>query len=354
MVTSSYPKFPGDVTAPFIESIAPRCRGARPPRGRRAAPPSRAARGRRTSPCSFLPTAMRRSSAGASGATRRACAATCACARAPFSWRPSWRSPCGRSCAARLRRDALRRRARALGGPQRRPRGATSCAATACRWSISLHGSDVFLAETLLPARVLAPHALRAGRRGDRVQRGPAPARGAPGRAAERTRTVPYGVDAWTAADVDVAAVRARLGVPPEATFVLGLGPPGREEGLRVPDRGRGDTSRGVHVALAGDGDLRRELEAQAQSTRRAGAPGGRPRPRFGGGGPGSGRRSWSSPPSSIGRVTSTDCPTCCSRRWRRGAPSSPRAWRASRTSCTDGVDGLLVPEKDPPRWPRR
>ena len=165
---------------------------------------------------------------------------------------------------------------------------------------VSLHGSDVFVAETLLPARVLARRALRqAGavtacsedlhRRALRLGARP-----------ERTRTVPYGVDSLDAAGVDVAAVRARLGAPPGATLVLALGRLVEKKGFaylvdaaaRVP---------GVHVALAGDGDLRTELAAR---TATAGAPVrlvGRPRP----------RRRWP-PPSPP--PTSWSCPSVVDR----------------------------------------
>jgi glycosyltransferase involved in cell wall biosynthesis len=134
---------------------------------------------------------------------------------------------------------------------------------------VSLHGSDVFVAETLLPARILARHALgqaaavtacsedlrqRALRLGARP---------------ERTRTVPYGVDRMDAPGVDVDAVRARLGAPPGTTLVLALGRLVEKKGFsylvdaaaRVP---------GVHIALAGEGDLRTELAAR---TATAGAP---------------------------------------------------------------------------------
>jgi glycosyltransferase involved in cell wall biosynthesis len=127
---------------------------------------------------------------------------------------------------------------------------------------VSCHGSDVFVAETLLPARVLARRALRqAGavtacsddlhRRALRLGARP-----------ERTRTVPYGVDALDAGDMDLAEVRSELGARPGTTLVLGLGRLVEKKGFahlidaaaRVP---------GLRVAIAGEGDLRSELEAR-------------------------------------------------------------------------------------------
>src|SRR6185503_17624668 len=90
---------------------------------------------------------------------------------------------------------------------------------------VSLHGSDVFVAERLLPARVLARRALR---RAGAVTacssdlRARALRLGAP---AARARVVPYGVDAQAFSPaVRTQGLRARLGVPEDALFVLGLG----------------------------------------------------------------------------------------------------------------------------------
>ncbi|HEY6546903.1 MAG TPA: glycosyltransferase [Vicinamibacteria bacterium] len=135
---------------------------------------------------------------------------------------------------------------------------------------VSLHGSDVFLAERLLPARVLARRVLRgagvvtacSGDLRDRAL--------LLGADAKRTRLVPYGVDlAAFAPEGDpaaAAATRARLGVKDGDLFVLGLG-------RLVEKKGFADlvaaTARceGVHAVIAGQGDLRSALEAQARAT---------------------------------------------------------------------------------------
>ncbi len=267
MVTSSYPRFPGDVVAPFIESIA---RGV-------------AARGHRVDVVLPHHPDLRRP------------------AGEPVSFHPYRYAPLDRwsrwGYAQSLRRDVSVRAGAFLLAPLvafalRRivaerlretrydvvhahwvvPNGALVAGLVRTHGVplvVSLHGSDVFVAETLLPARILAARTLRqAGavtacsedlhRRALRLGARP-----------ERTRTVPYGVDPMEAAGVDVNAVRARLGAPPAATLVVALGRLVEKKGFsyliqaaaRVP---------GVHIALAGEGDLRAELEAHVATT---GAP---------------------------------------------------------------------------------
>jgi glycosyltransferase involved in cell wall biosynthesis len=131
---------------------------------------------------------------------------------------------------------------------------------------VSLHGSDVFLAERLAPARALARRALRgagavtacSGDLRDRAIR--------LGAAPERTRTVPYGVDAAAfSPDLPSADFRRRLGVPEGALLVVAMGRLVEKKGFaslldaaaQVP---------GVHVVIAGDGDLRGDLERRARA----------------------------------------------------------------------------------------
>ena len=125
---------------------------------------------------------------------------------------------------------------------------------------MSLHGSDVFLAERLLPARILARRTLGTAAAvtacsddlRDRALR--------LGALAERTRVVPYGVDllAFTPhRDPAVtAATRAALGVKDGDLFVLGLGRLVEKKGFAdlVAAAAR---AAGVHVVIAGTGDLK-------------------------------------------------------------------------------------------------
>jgi glycosyltransferase involved in cell wall biosynthesis len=133
---------------------------------------------------------------------------------------------------------------------------------------VSLHGSDVFLAARLRPVGALARRAFaRAGAvtacsddlRARALALGAAP---------ELTHTVPYGVDLGDfAPHGDVAAVRAELGVPEGAVFVLAVGRLVEKKGFRhLVESAAG--AEGLHVVIAGAGDLRAELEALARTLR--------------------------------------------------------------------------------------
>jgi glycosyltransferase involved in cell wall biosynthesis len=126
----------------------------------------------------------------------------------------------------------------------------------------------VFLAERLAPARALARAALVAAGAvtacsGDLHRRVLAL-----GARPERTRTVPYGVDLSVfSPGRDPAGMRRRLGVAESAFFVLALGRLVEKKGFadlveaaaRVP---------GLTLVIAGDGDLRAQLEALARERR--------------------------------------------------------------------------------------
>jgi glycosyltransferase involved in cell wall biosynthesis len=130
---------------------------------------------------------------------------------------------------------------------------------------VSCHGSDVFLAERLWPARVLARRAFAAAGSvtacsGDLHRRALNL-----GAAATRTHTVPYGVD--TAAfrkSGDVRATRARLGVPDDALFVLAFGRLVEKKGFDVLVEAV-EGMPGVHVAVAGAGSLQETLQRQIE-----------------------------------------------------------------------------------------
>ncbi len=132
--------------------------------------------------------------------------------------------------------------------------------------AIGLHGSDVFLAERR-GMRRLARWAL--GRAG--VLTGSSPelvermcALGFP---AARSRVIPYGVDtARFSPDRERRALwRGRLGIGDEATVLLGVGRMAAKKGFGIlaaalpPLLG---ALPGLHVVLAGDGDLLPELAA--------------------------------------------------------------------------------------------
>ena len=135
--------------------------------------------------------------------------------------------------------------------------------------AIGLHGSDVFLAERR-GMRRLARWAL--GRAG--VLTGSSPelvericALGFP---AERSRVIPYGVDtARFSPDRERRRLwRERLGIGDEATLLLGVGRMAAKKGFGIlaaalpPLLG---ALPGLHVVLAGDGDLLPELAAATE-----------------------------------------------------------------------------------------
>jgi glycosyltransferase involved in cell wall biosynthesis len=132
---------------------------------------------------------------------------------------------------------------------------------------ISLHGSDVFMAERFAPARALARRALDAAGAvtacSDDLHR-----RGlALGARPERTRTIPYGVDVNAFAPrPDAPEVRARLGVPQDAFLVLAVGRLVEKKGFAHLVEAAARTG-GVRVVIAGEGDLRGPLELQVRAT---------------------------------------------------------------------------------------
>lgn len=134
---------------------------------------------------------------------------------------------------------------------------------------VSLHGSDVFLAERLAPARALARAALHAAGAVSACSSDLAARARALGANPARLRTVPYGVDAVAFAPRPAPGLRERFGVPPGALLVLGLGRLVEKKGFSVLLEAAARVD-GLHVVLAGEGDLAEELREQA---RRIGAP---------------------------------------------------------------------------------
>lgn len=265
MVTSSYPKHPGDVTAPFIESIALAVAGRghsvdlvlpRHPQLRRGA----------DEPVRFYPYRY-----------------------APDAW-SRWGYAQSLASDVRVRPSAYLLLPLAAAGL----RAAVGARLAAARYDVmhvhwlvpnaalvqdiarthgvplvvSLHGSDVFVAERLWPARILARRALgQAGAvtacssdlRERALALGARPA---------RTRTLPYGVDleAFRPERGD-AGWRSRLGLPAGELLVLACGRLVEKKGFRqlVEAAARAP---GIQLVIAGEGDLRAELAALIEKTR--------------------------------------------------------------------------------------
>jgi glycosyltransferase involved in cell wall biosynthesis len=132
---------------------------------------------------------------------------------------------------------------------------------------VSLHGSDVFVAERLAPARRLARAAFHASgaitacsrdlhERALRLGAHPA-----------RTRTLPYGVDVSAFSAPLRPHLREGLGVMPGEFLVLGFGRLVEKKGFRYLIEAAARVP-GVRVVIAGDGDLRAELAALGHSSR--------------------------------------------------------------------------------------
>jgi glycosyltransferase involved in cell wall biosynthesis len=133
---------------------------------------------------------------------------------------------------------------------------------------ISLHGSDVFMAEKSWLARGLARRAIRDARAitacssdlRERVLR--------LGAEAATTRTVPYGVDTQQFTPGSASpAFRARFGIASDAVLVMAMGRLVEKKGFSYLI----EAMRGLAPArliIVGAGDLRAELEQQARAAR--------------------------------------------------------------------------------------
>jgi glycosyltransferase involved in cell wall biosynthesis len=267
MLTSSYPKFPGDVTAPFIESIARGVAG----RGHAVdvvLPHHPDLRRPADDPVRFFPYRYAPDRLSIWGYAQ-SMAADVRLRRGVFLLAPLVAVAMRRALAERLgetRYDVLHvhwvvPNAALMTDLARSHR---------VPLVVSLHGSDVFVAERLRPAARLARASFAAAGAVSACSRDlheRALLLGAP---PERTRTVPYGVDVGAfSAPVPVGDVRVRLGAGPGELLVLAFGRLVEKKGFRYLVEAAARVP-GVRLAIAGEGDLRGELETLA---REQGAP---------------------------------------------------------------------------------
>lgn len=265
MVATSYPRFPGDTVGTFLEPIAHGL-AARGHQVHLVLPwHPRWQRGARDGDVHFhlfkyapLPSLNIFGYAGALEADRRLRGA--AVVAAPLALAAAWQA------VARL---ARRIDATMIHGHWVVPGGVIAAAAAGSRpLVVSLHGSDVFVAERHRLAGRAARWAF--GRAGfvtacsdDLGQR--ARALGADAR---RSATVPYGVDA-SRFRPDPAArprLRAQWGVPDDAQVVLGVGRFVSKKGFEYLIDAIARLAPGrphLRLVLAGDGDLRAAFEAR-------------------------------------------------------------------------------------------
>ncbi len=269
MVTSSYPLFEGDATAPFIEEIARGvvARGHQVdvvlpahPKLKRPDEP-----GLRFFPFSYAPLARltvwgyaqsMNADRGFKGKTLMV---------APFAALAT-----ARAIRQRLRSDSYD----IVHAHWVVPGGVLSrgpSVASGKPLVISLHGSDVFAAER---SRLVGLAARRAFRAAAVVTACSSDLRDraiALGARAESTRTVPYGVDALFFGDARSLteerreAMRRRLGVSPTQTLVVAVGRLVEKKGFAHLIEAVGSSAQ-LHLALVGDGDLHRDLEERART----------------------------------------------------------------------------------------
>ncbi len=134
---------------------------------------------------------------------------------------------------------------------------------------VSLHGSDVFVAERVRFLRGWARRTL-SGAGAITACSGDLHTRVLGlGAAADRTETIPYGVDLARFAPRPSQEVRERWGVPPVHLLVAEIGRLVEKKGFRYLVEAAARVGR-IVVVLAGDGDLRTDLEARAKAS---GAP---------------------------------------------------------------------------------
>lgn len=276
MVTSSYPKFPGDVTAPFIESIAKGvvARGHEvdvvlPHHPELQRPTSDAVR--------FFPYRYAPTDAWSVWGYAQSLESDVRVRRGAYLLAPLVALALRREVGARLRE----KRYDAVHVHWVVPNAALLTdllAAHRVPVVVSVHGSDVFVAERLGLAGALAGAAFRAAGAvtacsGDLHQRclplGASP---------ERTRTVPYGVDiemfgsepSGSVPDEERSSLRARLGGTPGRQLVFAFGRLVEKKGFRYLVEAAAGMADRLTVAIAGEGDARAALE---QTARDLGAP---------------------------------------------------------------------------------
>lgn len=260
MVTSSYPKFPGDVTAPFIESIA-RSVAARGHRVDVVLPHHPDLRRGPDEPVSFHPYRYAPRDDWSLWGYAQSLHADVKVRPAAWLLAPlaAWAL---RSAVAGLLRE---RRHDVLHVHWVVPNAAflaDLARAHGVPLVVSLHGSDVFLAERLAPARDLARAAFRQAGAVTACSEDLAERARRLGAPAARVHTVPYGVDLEAFAPPEGAGERAH-----GPLRVLALGRLVEKKGFQTLVDATAE-GRGLEVCIAGEGDLREELERLAAARR--------------------------------------------------------------------------------------
>lgn len=264
MVTTSYPRFPGDSVGTFMEPIA-RAVAARGHEVHVVAPwhplVARPAEDRGVHLHFYRYAPIRSLNVFGYAAAMRADVRLrgAAYVAAPLALAAGWYA--ARSVARRCRATVMH-------GHWVVPGGVTAAAAAPrLPLVISLHGSDVYVAETVAPARMAAREAFRRAGYVTACSDDLARRAVALGAAPDRIETVPYGVDVERFRPDPRArtARRQALGIGDRTTLVCAAGRLVRKKGfeylidamVRLP---------GAVLALAGDGTLAGELRERARS----------------------------------------------------------------------------------------
>jgi glycosyltransferase involved in cell wall biosynthesis len=264
MVTTSYPRFPGDSVGTFMEPIAKHV-AARGHEVHIVAPwHPRITRGKVEDGVYFhffryAPVASLNVFGYAAGLQADVKLKSSAWMAAPLALAAGW---------FKAMRVAQTRGATVMHGHWVVPGGVIAAAARpALPLVVSLHGSDVFVAERTPPARAAAQRVFaRAGAvtacSADLAQR--AIALGAD---PARVEVVPYGVDASRFAPAPAArtAMRGRIGLTNEP-LVVAAGRLVRKKGFEYLIDAMASLP-GAHLAVAGEGDLDRELRDRAAAS---------------------------------------------------------------------------------------
>jgi glycosyltransferase involved in cell wall biosynthesis len=263
MVTSSYPKFPGDATAPFIESIARGLAG----RGHAidvVLPAHPELRRADDEPVRFFPYRYAPRESWARWGYAQSLEADVKVRPLVYALAP-FAAAALRHTVGRLLQETRYEVAHVHWVVPNAAFIADILAAARIGTVVSLHGSDVFMAERSRGAGLLARRALRGAQSvtacsADLARR--ALILGAP---VARTHTVPYGVDpAFFSGGYDRTGWRQRLGLAAGDILVLAVGRLVEKKGFSYLIDALAGLPR-HRLLVVGDGDLHAALEARAR-----------------------------------------------------------------------------------------
>ena len=264
MVTSSYPRFPGDSVGTFMEPIAHSV-AARGHEVHVVAPwHPLVSRGEREGGVRFhfykyAPHPALNVFGYAEAMRADVSLRGAAFAAAPLAMAAGWRA---------ARKVADRHDATIVHGHWVVPGGAIALAAAGSRpLVISLHGSDVYVAEKLAPARFVARQVFRRARVVTACSSDLAERAVRLGADAARVEVVPYGVDVerFRPDPSSRTKLRSQLQLTDRAVLVVAAGRLVRKKGFEylIDAIGQLPALSPLVLALAGEGDLRAELESR-------------------------------------------------------------------------------------------